>query len=135
MRMPRIRNLFAFTKADALPAEKRYDLRAQSALGRILSLERIAQNLAGFLFHAVAVPLGTFLQPRLKGIFYIADQNLRHLNLYCYHDSTTWDIACKSGNRVTELRIGKPQDPAAVNGSVQRLSWVAWPPHPEQFPG
>jgi hypothetical protein len=49
---------------------------------------RIAQNIADFLFHGMAVSSSTLLELPLDRLLQLADSHLSHINSPCYHDST-----------------------------------------------
>ena len=68
---------------EATFGKKARDFRAQPASWGFICDHRIAQNVANFLLHAVAVPSGTPLQPGLDSIFDIADNELGHGFLPC----------------------------------------------------
>ena len=57
------------------------DLRAQSTLRTRFILDRIAQNVANFLFHGAAVADRAPLQLALDRIFQVANNDLGHIHL------------------------------------------------------
>src|SRR5580704_17717065 len=69
-------NLFTFAQANVL--EERGNLRAKAAYGLLIFLDDIAQDIADFRLHALAMPVGAPAQASFDFGFNAANENLGH---------------------------------------------------------